>query len=138
MGMEEEESSTGSLSIFLHVTVLGKMGYLFLLWSITVIRYTSKGMPLEMGSSSCSFFNQLLTTCGSILDENRIAFSSNSSPEFISLSILTPEQRDSADIKAYYFSLTNVEPLLFLTGLKIRPVYLKTAVILFKVRGEGE
>lgn len=28
--------------------------------------------------------------CGSILDENGIAFSSNSSPEFLSLSILTP------------------------------------------------
>lgn len=41
-----------------------------------------KECHLKKGSGSCGLFNQLLTTCGSILDENRIAFSSNSSPEF--------------------------------------------------------
>lgn len=81
-GMEEEERCTGSFSVFLHVAVLGKMAYIFLLWSIKIICYTSKGMSLKKGSGSCSVFNQLLTTYGSILDENRIAFSSNSIPEF--------------------------------------------------------
>lgn len=147
-GTEEEERSTGSFSIFLHVTVLRKMAYIFLLWSIKIIRYTSKGMSLKKGSGSCGLFNQLLTTCGSILDENRIAFSSNSSPEFYfsqySGSIIRPAPRTKGftfvcDIKTYYFPLTNMEPLLFLTGLKInRPLYLKTTIILLKVRGEGE
>jgi len=79
--MEEEERSTGSLSIFLRLTVLGKMAYIFLLWSINIVRCTSKGMSLKKGSSPCGLFNQLLATGGSILDENRISFSSKSSPE---------------------------------------------------------
>lgn len=93
-GMEEEECSTGSLSISLHVTVLGKMAYLILVWSVKVIRYTSKGMSLKKGSGSCGLFNQLLSTCGSILDENRIAFSSNSSSfALYSDSIIHPAAR---------------------------------------------
>lgn len=78
----EKEQSKGSFSVFLCVTAMGEMAYIFLLWSIKITCYTSKGMSLSKGSSSCSLFNHLLTTCGSAVDENKAAFSSNSSPEF--------------------------------------------------------
>lgn len=104
-GMAEEKRSTGSFSVLLRVTVLGKMACIFLLWSIKIICYTSKGMSLKKGSGSCSLFNQLFTTCGSILDENRIAFSSNSSPEFYSSqysdSVIHPASRTKGFINIH-------------------------------------
>lgn len=78
----EKEQSMGSFSVFLCVPAMGEVAYIFLLGSIKITCYTSKGMSLSKGSSSCSLFNHLFTTCGSIGDENKAAFSSNSSPEF--------------------------------------------------------
>lgn len=104
-GMAEEERSTGSFSVFLHVTVLGKMAYIFLLWSTQIICYTSLEVSLKKESGSCSLFNQLFTTCGSILDENRTAFSSNSSPGFYSSqysdSIIHPAPRTKGFINIH-------------------------------------
>lgn len=78
----EKEQSTGSFSVFLCVPAMGEVAYIFLLGSVKITCHTSKGMSLSKGSSSCSLFNHLFTTCGSIVDENKAAFSSNSSPEF--------------------------------------------------------
>lgn len=123
-GMEEEERSTGSFSIFLHVTVLGKTAYIFLLSSVKIIHYTSKGMSLQKGSGSCGLFNQLLTTCGSILDENRTAFSSNSSVEFYfsqsSDSIIHPAPRTKgfAWYKDILFSINKHGTTPFSDGIK--------------------
>lgn len=45
--------------------------------------------------------------------------------------ILLPEQRDSSDVKTYYFPFTNMEALLLMMGLKIdRWLYLNATVIL--------
>lgn len=61
-----------------------------------------------------------------------------------SLSVLTPssilllEQRDSPDIKTYYFPFTNMEPLLLMIGLKIdRCLYVNTTGFLVQVGIKG-
>lgn len=81
-GRGKRSGAREASSVFLCVAAIGEMTYIFLLWSIKITCYTSKGMSLSKGGSSCSLFNHLFTTCGSIVDENKAAFSSNSSPEF--------------------------------------------------------